>query len=206
MAILKKGSYTGNSVSNFDYSKIDLMADDNTDNIKFDKNEYIALLEDAKKEGYDAGLKNGYEDGYNQGMAKFEEIKAELNNSLENDKSNLVSFLQLNSAEYINLFQSEIKSLILNSINKIFLNTLKEEETMKVYLSELTTMLLATVKEFSLTLNAFTLELIKTQLEEKNILYTIDESIDNYNLLVSAGEHREYYLKDEFNKIAELFN
>lgn len=206
MGILKKGSYGGAPVSNFNYAPVNLISEDKTETIKFNREEYLALIEEAKKEGYEQGLQNGYTDGYSQGVSKFEEEKADLYASLESDKDAVKTFLENESVKYINSFQTDMQQLILNSINKLFLNCIENDYMMQIYLNELITYLINSLKDFSVSANTLTISKISQTLNDNSIEYTVDDSLENYNIVVSNdNEHQEYFLVEEFEKIKELF-
>lgn len=206
MTILKKGSYNGAPICNLDYSTMDLSTEDKTDNIKFSKEEYLSLIEEAKKEGYNQGLQNGYDDGYTQGVSKFEEEKESLYKSLESDTLNVKNFLRNESILYVNKFQQDMQKLIANSINKIFFNCIDNDTVLVAYLNELLTYLINSIKEFSIQANTFTINKISGLLDTHNISYTFDDSLSNYNIVVvNENENIEYFLEDEFKKIQELF-
>lgn len=214
MGILKKGSYGTTPVSSLTYSNVDLSKKDNTENLKFSKEEYLALMEEAKEIGYKEGLEKGYTDGYKQGVDKFEEEKGELyalldadKEKMELDKENLKSFLEIESFNYINKFQSSIQNLIFDSINKVFFNTLEKEDVLKAYVEKLVIYLNESFEEYSITVNEKTLSTIVGVIDENKGSYKIDNILKDFDILVFANnEYKEYFLKDEFNKIKELFN
>lgn len=207
MGILKKGSYNEMPISSFTYSNVNLTNNDNTENIKFDKEEYLAVMEEAREQGYKEGLEKGYNDGYKQGTEKFEEEKQELYVLLESDKENLQSFLETESFNYINKFQKNMQSLILDSINKIFLNAIGNDEILKVYIENLISYFNETFEEYSIVINEKTLPNILNIIDNNKGSYKIDNLLNDYDVLVFANnEYKEYFLQDEFNKIKELFN
>lgn len=207
MGILKKGSYDTMPISNFDYSNVNLSKKENTESLKFSQEEYDAIMEEAKSLGYKDGLEKGYTEGYNQGAEKFEEEKQELYVLIESDKENLKSFLESESFNYINKFQSDIQSLIVNSINKVFLNTLKNEDILNVYIENLVSYFNETFEEYMITVNEKTLPVVANIVDKNKGSYKIDNILDDYDVLVFANnEYKEYFLQDEFNKIKELFN
>lgn len=206
MGILKNGSYTRTSVSAIDFSNINLATEEHTESLKFDKEEYLALMEDAKKEGYEAGFKSGSEDGYNSGLKEFEEQKTSLYSLLELDKENVIEFLNNESLNYINNFQKDIGELIVSSINKVFLNSISNEDIMKVYLTNLIKTLKLRESNFTITANNKTIELCADVIESNDIKYHINNVFDDYDLSVKTDrETIEYFLKDEFKKIQDLF-
>ena len=210
MAILKKGSYNGTPISNLTYSNIDLKTNEKAESLKFDKEEYLAILEEARKEGYNQGLSEGYNDGYNdgykKGALKLEEEKNELYTTLERDKEALKVYLKEESVNYINSFQSEMEDLIKNSINKIFLNCVSNEDILNAYLRELICYLLKSFKEFSIKTNEYTNSKIVKTLESEKIEYSIDNTLKNYSVVVDTkSEYQEYFLEEEFVKIKKLF-
>lgn len=207
MAILKYGTYEGKSISNINLSTIDLTKEDKTDSIKFNKEEYIQLLEDAKKEGYEEGLSKGYEEGYNQGVLKFEEDKESLYAGLEKDKNNLTDFLNEQSLIYLNNFKKDISELLVNSLERLFLNALNSNEVMDVYILNLINLLTSNYKEFSIKANDRTIKTLDRLFENKSFECEIDNTLSDYDfLIITKTESLEYFLKDEFNKIKELFS
>lgn len=206
MGILKKGSYTEVSVSAIDFSNINLATEENAESLKFDREEYLSLMEDAKKEGYEAGFKSGLEDGYNSGLKEFEEQKESLYNSLKKDKENVIEFLNHESLNYINTFQKDIGELIVSSINKVFLNCINDEVIMKSYLTNLIKTLKLRQSDFTIIANSKTIELCSDIIEDNDIKYEINNVFENYDLSVKTDrETVEYFLKDEFKKIQNLF-
>ena len=207
MAILKHGSYDSKSISNVNLAAIDLINEEKADSIKFNKEEYLQILEDAKKEGYDEGLSKGYEEGYNQGVLKFEEDKESLYAGLESDKNNLENFLNEQSLMYINKFKKDISDLLVSALDKLFLKALKKEDIMDAYISNLINLLLSNYKDFSIKANNITIEVIDKLFENKTFEYEVDNTLSDYDfVIVTKTESIEYFLKDEFNKIKELFS
>lgn len=206
MAILKKGSYEVTKVSSFNLSSINLATEEKVEGMKFDRQEYLALVEEAKKEGYDEGKKEGFSEGYNEGMAKFENEKDTLYESLENDKSAASDFLLAKGLEYIDFVKIDVLSLISSSINKLFLDSVSNESIMNAYLSNLLTMLETKYKDFTISANAKTIDTIKTLVDEVTFGIELDNSLADYDVSIkSLNENAEYYLKDEFEKINNLF-
>ena len=179
MAILKHGTYEGKSISNINLSTIDLTKEEKIESVKFNKDEYIELLEEAKKVGYEEGLSNGYQEGYNQGynegMSKFEEDKEALYAGLERDKNNLSDFLNEQSLLYINKFKTDISSLLVNSLDRLFLNTLDKSEVMDVYISNLINLVTSHYKTFSIIANDNTINTL-------NRLFLFSKSINIIHL------------------------
>lgn len=207
MAILKHGTYDSKLISNVNLSAIDLTNEEKTDSIKFNKEEYLQILEDAKKEGYEEGLSKGYEDGYNQGVLKFEDDKDSLYAGLESDKNNLESFLNEQSLIYINKFKKDISDLLVSALDKLFFNAIEKEEVMDVYITNLINLLLSNYKEFSIKANDSTIKIIDKLFENKTFQCDIDNTLSDYDLLIiTQTESLEYFLNDEFNKIKELFS
>lgn len=206
MSILKKGSYEEVSVSSFDFSTINLAVEDNTESLKFDKEEYLSLMEDAKTQGYEDGFKSGSEDGFKSGSEEFEKQKESLYNSLNQDKENIIEFLNNESINYINAFQRDIGDLITSSINKIFLNCISSDDIMKVYLTNLIKMVRLKQSNFIVISNSKTLELCSDIITSNNITYEINNAFEDYDLSIKTDrETTEYFLKDEFEKIQDLF-
>lgn len=207
MAILKHGTYDSKLISNVNLAAIDLINEEKADSIKFNKEEYLQILEDAKKEGYDDGLSKGYEEGYNQGVLKFEEDKESLYAGLESDKNNLENFLNEQSLMYINKFKKDISDLLVSALDKLFLKALKKEDIMDAYISNLINLLLSNYKDFSIKANNITIEVIDKLFENKTFEYEVDNTLSDYDfVIVTKTESIEYFLKDEFNKIKELFS
>lgn len=214
MGILKKGSYGETPISNLSYSNVDLSKKDNTENLKFSKEEYLALMEEAKELGYKEGLEKGYNDGYKQGVDKFEEDKENLyavldsdREKMELDKENLKTFLKLESFNYINKFQEDIQKLIFNTVNKVFFNTLNKEDVLEVYLKNLIAYFNESFEEYSVTVNEKTLSVVLNNIDKNKGSYKIDNLLNDYDVLVFANnEYIEYFLKDEFEKLKELFS
>lgn len=211
MAILKHGTYEGKSISNINLSAIDLTQEEKIESVKFNKDEYVELLEEAKKEGYEEGLSNGYQDGYNkgynQGLLKFEEDKESLYAGLESDKNNLSDFLNEQSLLYINKFKTDISALLLNSLDRLFLNALDKSEVMDVYVSNLINLLIANYKNFSITANDNTINILDRLFENRSFECSTDNTLNDYDFIIlTKTESVEYFLEDEFNKIKELFS
>lgn len=211
MAILKHGTYEGNSISNINLSTIDLTKEEKIESVKFNKDEYIQLLEEAKKTGYEEGVSNGYQDGYtqgyNQGMSKFEEDKHSLYAGLESDKNNLSDFLNEQSLLYINKFKKDISSLLVNSLDRLFLNAIEKSEIMDVYISNLINLLLSHYKNFSIIANDSTIEHLNRLFDNMNFECSTDNTLNDYDfIIITKTESVEYFLADEFNKIKELFS
>ena len=211
MAILKHGTYEGKSISNINLSTIDLTKEEKIESVKFNKDEYIELLEEAKKVGYEEGLSNGYQEGYNQGynegMSKFEEDKEALYAGLERDKNNLSDFLNEQSLLYINKFKTDISSLLVNSLDRLFLNTLDKSEVMDVYIANLINLVTSHYKTFSIIANDNTINTLNRLFENRSFECNTDNTLHDYDFIITTNsESLEYFLEDEFNKIKELFS
>lgn len=210
MAILKNGTYAGTSISNINLSAIDLTKEEKVESVKFNKDEYMQLLEEAKKTGYEEGLSSGYEEGfnqgYNQGVSKFEEEKESLYASLESDKHNLSDFLNEQSLLYINKFKQDITSLLVNSLDRLFLNAITKSEIMDVYISNLINLLISNYKHFSIIANDSTISTVNRLFANSNFECSTDNTLKDYDfIIITKTESVEYFLEDEFNKIKELF-
>lgn len=207
MAILKKGYYEGDCISKIDIKTLNLALEENTDTINFDKEEYLEILENAKKEGYEEGLSKGYNKGYNQGLDAFEQDKENLYAMLDEDKHNLATFLNQQSLSYINNFKNNLNNLLVDCLDKLFLKALNNEDVMSVYISNLLMFLSSNYKEFTIKANEFTIEFIEKNITIDMPSYEVDCALDNYDFtIITQNEHLEYFLNDEFEKIKELFS
>lgn len=207
MGILKKGSYNEVSISNFSYSNVNLSKKENTDNLKISQEEYDSILNEAKELGYKEGIEKGYNEGYTQGVEKFEEEKQGLYAQIESDKDNLKSFLESESAAYINNFKINIQNLVVDSINKIFLNALNNEDILNIYIKNLISLFNESFENYIVSVNEKTLHVITSTIDKNKGSYKIDNLLNDYDILVfTSDEYKEYFLYEEFNKIKELFN
>lgn len=207
MAILKNGSYAAENISKIDLNNVNLNQDDNLDMVKFDKNEYLNILEKAKSDGYADGLAKGYNDGYAKSLETFEEDKIGLQLSLERDKEALSDYLNAQSLLYINTFKDELKGLLLSSLDKLFLKALNSEEIMSIYICNLVDYISKNYKNFIFKANDFTINHIEQNLKNINIDIEIDNSLSNFDFLIDVqDEFIEFFFQDEFDKIKKLFS
>ena len=188
MAIIKKGSYGVSSISGFDYLNLNLATEENTETLKFDKDEYLELIEEAKKEGYENGFQAGLKDGYSEGVSKFEQEKESLYLALENDKNALASYLNEESINYVNTFKNDIFKVISDSINKLFLGCVNNEILMTSYLEVLIKHLIDSEKTFSLSCNSFTNDKIEKIITGAYIDVQLDETLANYDVSVFTAK------------------
>ena len=206
MGILKKGSYDMSYISDLGLSTLNIDKDTDVENVKFDKKDYLAIKEEGREQGYNEGFEKGYEEGYNKGLVKFEEEKEGLYAALESDKSLAKDFIESEGISYINSFQKDMQSLIAETINKIFFNCIDDELIMERYLLELLVFLKENVKSFSISINSITESKIFNYIEENSIETIVDNSLENYSVVVDTGkEKQEYFLIEEFDKIKKLF-
>lgn len=208
MAIIKKSTIDSQEIKKDFSPVIDVENEEGMERMSFNKEEYLSVLENARKEGYQAGFNEGKNDGYSEGIALIEKERKDFENAISKEKENLNTYLKQESIKYIDTFKSDIYSLVYNSINKIFFNAISDNEMMTTYMHNLLSHLCEKYKGFEIFCNEYTSNLIEIlNFPEDSFTKIVDESYKNFDIkIVSDSENIEFLLKDELLKLEELFN
>ena len=55
-----------------------MVTEENTESLRFNKEEYLELIEEAKKEGYENGFQTGLKEGYSEGVVPLHTLRADI--------------------------------------------------------------------------------------------------------------------------------
>lgn len=208
MAIIKNKNLNSSEVvaENVPIINVDLEDEENLETFKFNKEEYIKLLDEAKEQGHALGYEDGIKEGYEQGLHSLKEETTAIKNKLEEDIENAKSLLQYESVKYIDAFKGDIYSLIKNTINKIFFNSISDTDIMNVYLKNLSEHIIKKYSNVKIFANEKTLNLMKCNIDSEDVTFSLNKNMEDYDVkILSESENVEFYLKDEIDKIKELF-
>lgn len=220
MKIINVHDFKKLSYKKFELSPVNtdntILNEHNTNAMQSEKTKKIELdakkLEKEKKDFYkeiellkDKGYQEGFDKGYENGKKNFEKNAKEEMNKLEQEKNKFIKFIDTQNVKYINKHKQDILELIKVSINKILLNAVTDETIFCVYFDNLVKMLYEKYKNFKIIMNKNTFNKIQNKVTE-NIIYEIDDSIENYDFLVSCDdENIEFFLKDQKESICKIF-
>lgn len=205
MGIFKKGYYNTSAIAPLKIDDINLKEDADLEKVSFNKEEYLSILEKAKKEGFEEGKKEGFDFGYNESQKIIKQEKEQLKESLNQDMENISKHLEKLGIEYLSSLNSDIISIINNSINKIFFNAIDSDIVMRNYLSNLIDNLNSKYKEYTISCNQHTSKIIATICD--TISVKENNSLDNFDIIVNSPiESAEFFLKDEIAKLNSLFD
>lgn len=206
MAIIKNKEINKVNIMNEVVPLLDLQQEENLENIKFNKEEYLSLLEEGRQKGYEEGLVIGKKEGYENGVKLLNEETQKAKELLEEDISKVKVFLEKESIQYIDTFKQDIYSLISKTINKVFFEAIDNELIMKAYLQNLLKHLSEKYKSVKIICNSKTFEILQEYSFNEEIQFSIDNILDNFDIkVISDSENIEFYLKDEFDRMSDLF-
>lgn len=206
MAIIKNKEINKANIMNEVVPLLDLQQEENLENIKFNKEEYLSLLEEGRQKGYEEGLVIGKKEGYENGVKLLNEETQKAKELLEEDISKVKVFLEKESIQYIDTFKQDIYSLISKTINKVFFEAIDNELIMKAYLQNLLKHLSEKYKSVKIICNSKTFEILQEYSFNEEIQFSIDNILDNFDIkVISDSENIEFYLKDEFDRMSDLF-
>lgn len=208
MAIIKQKNLNSSEIvaENIPIINIDLENEENLETFKFNKEEYLKLLDEAKKQGHALGYEDGIKEGYEQGLHSLKEETTAIKNKLEEDLENVKFTLQYESIKYIDTFKGDIYSLIKNTINKIFFNSISDTDIMNVYLKNLAEHIVKKYSNVKIFANEKTLNVMKDTIDSDDVIFSLNKNMEDYDVkILSESENVEFYLKDEIEKIKELF-
>ena len=206
MAIIKNKEINKVNIINEVVPLLDLQQEENLENIKFNKEEYLSLLEEGRQKGYEEGLVIGKKEGYENGVKLLNEETQKAKELLEEDISKVKVFLDKESIQYIDTFKQDIYSLISKTINKVFFEAIDNELIMKAYLQNLLKHLSEKYKSVKIICNSKTFEILQEYSFNEEIQFSVDNILDNFDIkVISDSENIEFYLKDEFDRMSDLF-
>lgn len=206
MAIIKNKEINKVNIMNEVVPLLDLQQEENLENIKFNKEEYLSLLEEGRQKGYEEGLVIGKKEGYENGVKLLNEETQKAKELLEEDISKVKVFLEKESIQYIDTFKQDIYSLISKTINKVFFEAIDNELIMKAYLQNLLKHLSEKYKSVKIICNSKTFEILQEYSFNEEIQFSVDNILDNFDIkVISDSENIEFYLKDEFDRMSDLF-
>lgn len=206
MAIIKNKQVNKANIMNEIVPVLDLQQEENLENIKFNKEEYLSLLEEGRQQGYEEGLIIGKKEGYENGIKLLNEETQKIKELLEKDVSNVKVFLEKESIQYIDTFKGDIYSLINKTINKVFFDVIDNELIMKSYLNNLLKHLSEKYKSVKVICNSKTFEILQEHNFNEEIKFSIDNLLSDFDIkVISDSENIEFYLKDEFDRVKDLF-
>lgn len=206
MAIIKNKEINKVNIMNEVVPLLDLQQEENLENIKFNKEEYLSLLEEGRQKGYEEGLVIGKKEGYENGVKLLNEETQKAKELLEEDISKVKVFLEKESIQYIDTFKQDIYSLISKTINKVFFEAIDNELIMKAYLQNLLKHLSEKYKSVKIICNSKTFEILQEYSFNEEIQFSVDNILDNFDIkVISESENIEFYLKDEFDRMSDLF-
>ena len=206
MAIIKNKEINKVNIMNEVVPLLDLQQEENLENIKFNKEEYLSLLEEGRQKGYEEGLVIGKKEGYENGVKLLNEETQKAKELLEEDISKIKVFLEKESIQYIDTFKQDIYSLISKTINKVFFEAIDNELIMKAYLQNLLKHLSEKYKSVKIICNSKTFEFLQEYSFNEEIQFSVDNILDNFDIkVISESENIEFYLKDEFDRMSDLF-
>lgn len=206
MAIIKNKEINKANIMNEVVPLLDLQQEENLENIKFNKEEYLSLLEEGRQKGYEEGLVIGKKEGYENGVKLLNEETQKAKELLEEDISKVKVFLEKESIQYIDTFKQDIYSLISKTINKVFFEAIDNELIMKAYLQNLLKHLSEKYKSVKIICNSKTFKILQEYSFNEEIQFSIDNILDNFDIkVISDSENIEFYLKDEFDRMSDLF-
>lgn len=206
MAIIKNKEINKVNIMNEVVPLLDLQQEENLENIKFNKEEYLSLLEEGRQKGYEEGLVIGKKEGYENGVKLLNEETQKAKELLEEDISKVKVFLDKESIQYIDTFKQDIYSLISKTINKVFFEAIDNELIMKAYLQNLLKHLSEKYKSVKIICNSKTFEILQEYSFNEEIQFSVDNILDNFDIkVISDSENIEFYLKDEFDRMSDLF-
>lgn len=206
MAIIKNKQVNKANIMNEIVPVLDLQQEENLENIKFNKEEYLSLLEEGRQQGYKEGLIIGKKEGYENGIKLLNEETQKIKELLEKDVSNVKVFLEKESIQYIDTFKGDIYSLINKTINKVFFDVIDNELIMKSYLNNLLKHLSEKYKSVKVICNSKTFEILQEHNFNEEIKFSIDNLLSDFDIkVISDSENIEFYLKDEFDRVKDLF-
>lgn len=206
MAIIKNKEINKVNIMNEVVPLLDLQQEENLENIKFNKEEYLSLLEEGRQKGYEEGLVIGKKEGYENGVKLLNEETQKAKELLDEDISKVKVFLEKESIQYIDTFKQDIYSLISKTINKVFFEAIDNELIMKAYLQNLLKHLSEKYKSVKIICNSKTFEFLQEYSFNEEIQFSVDNILDNFDIkVISESENIEFYLKDEFDRMSDLF-
>lgn len=206
MAIIKNKEINKVNIMNEVVPLLDLQQEENLENIKFNKEEYLSLLEEGRQKGYEEGLVIGKKEGYENGVKLLNKETQKAKELLEEDISKVKVFLEKESIQYIDTFKQDIYSLISKTINKVFFEAIDNELIMKAYLQNLLKHLSEKYKSVKIICNSKTFEILQEYSFNEEIQFSVDNTLDNFDIkVISDSENIEFYLKDEFDRMSDLF-
>ena len=206
MAIIKNKQVNKANIMNEIVPVLDLQQEENLENIKFNKEEYLSLLEEGRQQGYEEGLIIGKKEGYENGIKLLNEETQKIKELLEKDVSNVKVFLEKESIQYIDTFKGDIYSLINKTINKVFFDAIDNELIMKSYLNNLLKHLSEKYKSVKVICNSKTFEILQEHNFNEEIKFSIDNLLSDFDIkVISDSENIEFYNKDEFERVKGLF-
>lgn len=206
MAIIKNKEINKVNIMNEVVPLLDLQQEENLENIKFNKEEYLSLLEEGRQKGYEEGLVIGKKEGYENGVKLLNEETQKAKELLDEDISKVKMFLEKESIQYIDTFKQDIYSLISKTINKVFFEAIDNELIMKAYLQNLLKHLSEKYKSVKIICNSKTFEFLQEYSFNEEIQFSVDNILDNFDIkVISESENIEFYLKDEFDRMSDLF-
>ena len=207
MAILKANKYEEKTIHKFDFITVE---QDNpiktTKDLSCTSEDYKKSLEEAKTSGYQKGKEEGFKAGYEEGSKLLEEEKIQHQQKLNEDKEAFKRYLQIESVDYINNFRKQMLEMIVTAMDKIFHMTIDDEKLMSIYLSEMISSAHNIDNSIKISCNERTNNVVKDKCNELSIEIIIDNMLEDYDIkIINAKETTEYFLREEYSMLKELF-